>query len=110
EGVVEPAVIGVKDELKGQSVTAFIVLQQGIPETEADQRHEEKRLQDHVDQSLGAIARPATIHFVTALPKTRSGKVMRRTLLALCEGHPIGDISTIEDRQPLDAIEELLKK
>ena len=63
---------------------------------------------DHVDQALGAIARPAKVYFVSALPKTRSGKIMRRTLLALCEGEPVGDISTIEDRKPLDDIEKLI--
>jgi len=108
--VLETAVIGVKDELKGQSVTAFVVLQSGIPEGENAQQDEFKRLRKHVDQALGAIARPSAVYFVTALPKTRSGKVMRRTLLALCEGHPVGDISTIEDRQALDDIEQMLKE
>ena len=107
--VLETAVIGVKDELKGQAVTAFVVMQSGIPDGDNARQAEFKRLQTHVDQALGAIARPSTVHFVAALPKTRSGKVMRRTLLALCEGDPVGDISTIEDRQPLDAIEALLK-
>lgn len=108
-GVLETAVIGVKDELKGQAVTVFAVLQEGIPADDLAIA-EVKRLQAHVDQTLGAIARPTTIYFVAALPKTRSGKVMRRTLLALCEGQSVGDISTIEDRQPLDAIEAMLKK
>ncbi|MBL4621737.1 MAG: AMP-binding protein, partial [Immundisolibacteraceae bacterium] len=108
EGLVESAVIGVKDELKGQAVTAFVVLQKGIPDSDSDHQQELKRLQLHVDQQLGAIARPSTIYFVTALPKTRSGKIMRRTMLALVEGQPVGDISTIEDRQALDDIEQLL--
>lgn len=108
-GVLETAVIGVKDELKGQAVTVFAVLQEGIPADDLAIA-EVKRLQTHVDQTLGAIARPTTIYFVAALPKTRSGKVMRRTLLALCEGQSVGDISTIEDQQPLDAIEAMLKK
>ncbi len=107
--VVESAVIGVKDELKGQAVCAFVVLQSAIPADDQSRQREQKRLQKHVDQSLGAIARPTTIYFVGALPKTRSGKIMRRTLLALCEGEPVGDISTIEERQALDDIEQLLK-
>ena len=110
EGLVESAVIGVKDQLKGQAVTAFVVLQQGTPDSDADHQQELKRLQRHVDQQLGAIARPSTIYFVTALPKTRSGKIMRRTMLALVEGQPVGDISTIEDRQALDDIEQLLTR
>ena len=106
QGVVETAVIGVKDELKGQAVTAFVVMQGGIPVDEEMIARELKELRDHVDQALGAIARPAKVYFVSALPKTRSGKIMRRTLLALCEGEPVGDISTIEDRKPLDDIEK----
>ncbi len=108
QGVVETAVIGVKDELKGQAVTAFVVMQGGIPVDEDMIARELKELRDHVDQALGAIARPAKVYFVSALPKTRSGKIMRRTLLALCEGEPVGDISTIEDRKPLDDIEKLI--
>jgi len=108
--VVETAVIGVKDELKGQAVTAFVVLQSGIPVDGSAEQAEFSRLQKHVDQGLGAIARPSNVYFVAALPKTRSGKIMRRTLLALCEGQPVGDISTIEDRQVLDAVELIINR
>lgn len=98
--ITEAAVIGVKDDLKGQAVTAFVVpREQGGNDDE--KTAELKRL---VDTDLGAIARPAVIHFVAALPKTRSGKIMRRALLALAEGTETGDLSTMEDPAALEAI------
>jgi propionyl-CoA synthetase len=57
-----------------------------------------------VDRSLGALARPARVHFVDALPKTRSGKMLRRALQAVCEGRDPGDLTTIEDPMALDQI------
>ena len=61
-----------------------------------------------VDQQLGAVARPARVHFVTLLPKTRSGKLLRRALQAVAEGRDPGDLTTIEDPTALQAIRELL--
>jgi len=57
-----------------------------------------------VDTRLGAIARPSVIHFVTLLPKTRSGKLLRRSIQAICEGRAVGDITTLEDPDSLDRI------
>jgi propionyl-CoA synthetase len=57
-----------------------------------------------VDSQLGAVARPARVHFVTALPKTRSGKLLRRSIQALCEGRDPGDLTTIEDPTALDQV------
>jgi propionyl-CoA synthetase len=57
-----------------------------------------------VDSQLGAVARPARVHFVNVLPKTRSGKLLRRSIQALCEGRDPGDLTTIEDQSALDQI------
>jgi propionyl-CoA synthetase len=59
-----------------------------------------------VDQQLGAIGRPARVHFVTLLPKTRSGKVLRRSIQALCEGRDPGDLTTIEDPGALQQVRD----
>jgi propionyl-CoA synthetase len=61
-----------------------------------------------VDQQLGAVARPARVHFVTMLPKTRSGKLLRRAIQAVCEGRDAGDLTTIEDPSALQQIRDQL--
>ncbi len=68
----------------------------------------EGELMKVVDTQLGAIARPARVHFVTVLPKTRSGKVLRRSIQALCEGRDPGDLTTIEDPGALDQVKALV--
>jgi len=62
-----------------------------------------------VDQQLGAVARPSRVHFVTVLPKTRSGKVLRRSIQALCEGRDPGDLTTIEDPSALEQVRHCLQ-
>ncbi|MDE2433934.1 MAG: propionate--CoA ligase [Burkholderiales bacterium] len=103
--VTEVAVVGVADSLKGQVAKAFVISnqQQALQDEEVRQRLESEILQT-VDQQLGAVARPARVLFVSALPKTRSGKLLRRVVQAICEGRDAGDLSTIED--PL-AIQQL---
>jgi propionyl-CoA synthetase len=107
--VAECAVVGVKDEIKGQVAMAFAVLKN--PDVLADQsaidalENDIKRL---VESRLGAVARPGRIRFVSALPKTRSGKVLRRAIVALCEGRDPGDLTTIEDPTALDQIKDTL--
>ena len=91
--VAEAAVIGVPDSIKGESIVAFVQLRQG--ETESDALN--KALIAHVRKELGAIAAPAKVSFMKALPKTRSGKIMRRYLKALETGADVGDISTLEE-------------
>jgi acetyl-CoA synthetase len=101
--VAEAAVVGKPDELKGEEVFAFVTL-------EGDQTPSEelaKELKQHVVQEIGAIARPGEIRFTDALPKTRSGKIMRRLLRNLAAGQEVaGDTSTLEDRGVLDKLRE----
>jgi len=103
--VAEVAVVGVADPLKGQMPLAFAVAkdaaQVATPEGRAAQ---EKEVMATVDRLLGAIARPSRVHFVSVLPKTRSGKLLRRSIQALAEGRDPGDLTTIEDPAALGEI------
>jgi acetyl-CoA synthetase len=99
--VAEAAVVGRPDTLKGEEVVAFVTLETGQRETETLVQE----LKAHVVQEIGALARPGEIRFTDALPKTRSGKIMRRLLRALAAGQEIsGDTSTLEDRSVLDKL------
>jgi propionyl-CoA synthetase len=104
-GIAEVAVVGVADSLKGQVPVAFAVVKNAndvaTPEGVAKLRRE---VMDVVDRELGAIGRPQQVHFVTLLPKTRSGKLLRRSLQALAEGRDPGDLTTIEDPAALEQI------
>ena len=91
--VAEAAVIGKPHEIKGESIKAFVILKKGV---EPSDRLKED-IKQHVRQVLGAIAVPDEIEFVEKLPKTRSGKIMRRVLKAQELGLPVGDVSTLED-------------
>lgn len=101
--VAEAAVVGRPDELKGEEVVAFVTLEETASPSEALV----KELKQHVVNEIGAIARPGEIHFSDALPKTRSGKIMRRLLRSLAAGQEVsGDTSTLEDRSVLDKLRE----
>src|SRR5581483_8726613 len=102
--VAECAVVGVADELKGQMPLAFAVLK------DAGRRTNAEEVMQTVVRQLGAIARPKAVHFVTLLPKTRSGKTLRRAIQALAEGRDPGDLTTIEDPSALTQIKEALHK
>lgn len=93
--VAEAAAIGIPDpnEVKGNIIKAYCILRQGYDATEK-LAHE---LRDHVGHEMGPIAKPETVEFVTSLPKTRSGKIMRRVLKARAQGHDEGDLSTLEE-------------
>ncbi len=108
--VAEVAVVGVSDALKGQVAMAFVVLKDpsSAPD-EASKLKLEGDIMKQVDQQLGAIARPSRVLFVNALPKTRSGKLLRRVIQAVCEGRDTGDLTTIEDPSTLDAIKSFFK-
>jgi acetyl-CoA synthetase len=88
--VAEAAVIGVPDKLKGNAIHAFCILRAGA------EAPSEQALKDHVRKEMGPIAVPAEIDIVSSLPKTRSGKIMRRVLRARALGLPEGDLSTLE--------------
>jgi propionyl-CoA synthetase len=96
--IAECAVVGVADALKGQMPLAFAVAKDASKLGSAAGRNAfEKEIMDTVDKQLGAIGRPKAVHFVTLLPKTRSGKTLRRAIQALAEGRDPGDLTTIED-------------
>ena len=103
--VAECAVVGVADPIKGQMPLAFAVARDGARLDSAEGRRAlEQEVMDTVDRQLGAIARPRAVHFVTLLPKTRSGKTLRRAIQALAEGRDPGDLTTIEDPAALEQI------
>ncbi|HRK38596.1 MAG TPA: propionate--CoA ligase [Burkholderiaceae bacterium] len=105
--VAEVAVVGVADQLKGQVAAAFAVLkdptQAATPELA---KAHEAEIMKVVDAQLGAVARPAMVKFVTVLPKTRSGKLLRRAIQAVCEGRDAGDLTTMEDPAALQQIKD----
>jgi propionyl-CoA synthetase len=100
--VAEVAVVGVADALKGQVAMAFVVLR--APTDNALKL--EGEIMKVVDEQLGAVARPSRVRFVTALPKTRSGKLLRRAIQAVCEGRDPGDLTTIEDPSALQQVKD----
>ena len=108
--VAEVAVVGVADQLKGQVAMAFAVVKDANAIATPQARLAlEGDVMKTVDSQLGAVARPARVHFVTALPKTRSGKLLRRSIQALCEGRDPGDLTTIEDPTALDQVRGAVK-
>ncbi len=101
EAVAEAAVVGRPDEIKGQGIVAFVTL-------EGDRTGDDglrSALRDHVAKEIGSIAKPDVIHFAEALPKTRSGKIMRRLLRSVASGEELsGDVSTLEDRSVVEKL------
>jgi acetyl-CoA synthetase len=102
--VAEAAVVGAKDETTGQAVVAFVILRQNKLEQAGSDADVSKILRDHVSKEIGPIARPRTIMVVAELPKTRSGKIMRRLLRDVAEDRPIGDVTTLADTAVMDII------
>jgi propionyl-CoA synthetase len=108
--VSEVAVVGVEDKLKGQVAVAFVIPRDASKVSTPDEKKQfEKEIFGVVDRQLGAVARPARVHAVNLLPKTRSGKLLRRSIQALCEGRDPGDLTTIEDPSSLTQIKEALR-
>ena len=108
--VSEVAVVGVEDKLKGQVAVAFVILKNGDGmDTPEARRALEAEVMAVVDKQLGAVARPAHVYVVTLLPKTRSGKLLRRSIQAICEGRDAGDLTTIEDPMSLQQIRAALR-
>jgi propionyl-CoA synthetase len=107
--VAEVAVVGVADALKGQVAMAFVVSKDGRAVTDADAALKlEGEIMKLVADQLGALARPARVRFVSGLPKTRSGKLLRRAIQAVCEQRDPGDLTTIDDPATLQQIKQLL--
>jgi len=107
--VAEVAVVGVADPLKGQVAMAFAILKDpSKAASPADALKHEGEIIKLVDEQLGAIARPSRVRFVNVLPKTRSGKLLRRAIQAVCEGRDPGDLTTIEDPAALQQVKELV--
>jgi propionyl-CoA synthetase len=103
--VAEVAVVGVADPLKGQVANAFVVARDAAAVEDLTARLRlEGDIMRTVDQQLGSVARPSRVFFVVALPKTRSGKLLRRAIQAVCEGRDPGDLTTIEDPSALQNV------
>ncbi|WP_297475824.1 acetate--CoA ligase [Thermococcus sp.] len=103
--VAEAAVIGRPDEIKGEVPVAFVILKENCTPREKLK----KELIDYVRGTLGPIAAPAEVFFVNKLPKTRSGKIMRRVLKALASGKSLGDLSTLEDEASVEEVKKALE-
>ncbi len=108
--VSEVAVVGVEDKLKGQVAVAFVIVKHAEQIAgEAERAAQEKEILAVVDRQLGAVARPARVFFVPQLPKTRSGKLLRRSIQAICEGRNPGDLTAIEDPASLQQIQQAVQ-
>jgi propionyl-CoA synthetase len=107
--VSEVAVVGVADALKGQVAMAFVVLKDAsLVVDDASALRLEGDIMKVVDHSIGAVGRPARVRFVSVLPKTRSGKLLRRAIQAVCEGRDPGDLTTMEDPAALQQVRDKL--
>ena len=109
--VAEVAVVGVADQLRGQVAMAFVVPRSAaLVADDAMRLALEGAIMKRVDEQLGAVARPSRVRFVTVLPKTRSGKLLRRAIQAVCEARDPGDLTTIEDPSALQQIRDLMAR
>ncbi len=108
--ITESAVVGRPDPIKGESIVMFVRLKPGVDGSE----EKRKEIAGHMRKTVGAFAVPEAIYFTTALPKTRSGKIMRRVLKAVASGQEVGDLTTLEDQSAVEAVvksyEETKKK
>ncbi len=107
EAVAEAAVVGAADAMTGQGIVAFVILRGGVDHVEGEELV--KELRNHVAKEIGAIAKPRQIMVVNELPKTRSGKIMRRLLKDVAENRAVGDATTLADPNVMKLISEGLK-
>jgi acetyl-CoA synthetase len=106
--VAEAAVVGATDPTTGQGIVAFVILRGGGPTEDAEGEQLVRTLRDHVATEIGPIAKPRQILIVPELPKTRSGKIMRRLLRDVAEHRELGDVTTLTDSSVMDLISEKL--
>jgi len=104
--VAEAAVVGKPDAVKGSSITAFVILVHGTEPTDALKQE----LTKHVSKEISPIARPDYVIFVPDLPKTRSGKIMRRVISSLVRGEPAGDITTLGNPEVVSEVKRIIEK
>ncbi|MGH3804292.1 MAG: AMP-binding protein, partial [Pseudonocardiaceae bacterium] len=102
--VAEAAVVGASDPITGQGIVAFVILRGHVAQDEARGEEAIKELRNHVAKEIGAVAKPRQIMVVADLPKTRSGKIMRRLLRDIAENREIGDVTTLADSSVMDMI------
>ncbi len=105
-GVAESAVIGVPDPVRGEVAVAAVVLKQGYEPSE----NLKKQILSHIKDNLGSLVIMKDIYFVTKLPKTRSGKIMRRLIKSVLSGQQTGDTSTLEDETSLDELKKIINE
>ena len=105
--VAESAVCGIPDEVKGESIIAFVMLKESVSTSEEQLRSE---LRETIRTQIGPIATPSQFYFVNKLPKTRSGKIMRRLLKAIAKNEKIGDVSTLEDGAAVNEIQSAFQE
>jgi acetyl-CoA synthetase len=108
--VAEAAVVGASDPTTGQGIVAFVILRGDVAQDEAKGEDAIKALRDHVSREIGPIAKPRQIMVVDELPKTRSGKIMRRLLKDVAENREVGDVTTLADSTVMDLISSGLKE
>ncbi|GAA1870412.1 acetate--CoA ligase [Pseudonocardia ailaonensis] len=108
--VAEAAVVGASDETTGQGIVAFVILRGNVAKDEAKGEAAIKALRDHVSKEIGPIAKPRQIMVVDELPKTRSGKIMRRLLRDVAENREVGDVSTLADSAVMSLIQSGLNE
>jgi acetyl-CoA synthetase len=106
--VAEAAVVGANDPTTGQGIVAFVIVRGSVAEDEASGEALVKELREHVAKEIGKIARPRQIMVVQELPKTRSGKIMRRLLRDIADNRQLGDVTTLTDSSVMDLIKEKL--
>ena len=100
--VAEAAVVGKKHEIKGEAIVAFVTIKEGIQKSDSLVNE----LRAHVAKKIGSLARPEDIIFSADLPKTRSGKIMRRLLKAIAEGKVLGDVTTLADPEVINRLKQ----
>ncbi len=108
--VAEAAVVGATDDMTGQAVCAFVILREGAEQSTADDATIVNDLRNHVAKEIGPIAKPKSVMVVKELPKTRSGKIMRRLLRDVAENREVGDVTTLADATVMEFIKNNLRQ